>query len=1045
LEVLEGRDVPAIVSWINASGGDWDTASNWSTGQLPGASDDVVLNVPGTVTITHSTNTADAVRSISGTNALALSSGSLSVSSNSVYGGAVTLSGATLTGGGNLELDGALTWNAGTMSGTGTTLAKGTVLLNPTTQFFQPGLTLDGRTFENAKAATWVGGNISTGNGAVFDNMAGATLTIQTDSTFDSNFGQQATFQNEGTVTKSLTIGTTTFNTLFDNTGAVTVKTGTLNLNGGGDATGTFKAVSGATLGFTQDHYTLEAASLVSGGGTVQFLDNAFFGGSVYSVNGSFTASKVLISGGTVNFDANTTLPTLTFTGGTVSGTGNLTVTGPLNWTGGTMSGSGTTTANGALLIETTSATPVLNGRTFESDGTATLTGSGTFTIVSGALFDNPKGSTFNVQGDATIGDGSDTGTFSNEGTFRKTLTTGTTPLDVQFNNTGTTSVQSGTLALAGGGTSSGSFAASSGADLTFSGGTNTLSSTSRVTGAGAVTFQGGTTNILGVFSATSDLSVTGGTASFFQNLTLPTLTMSGGTFYDAGNVTIKGLLTWYGGSLTGPGVTLAKGGVTLENMAGFFQTGPTLDGRTFENAGTLTWLGGNVSTGNGAIFDNLAGATFAIETDATFDSNFGQQSTFQNAGAVTKSVTTGVTHFNPLFDNTGSVDVLAGTVALNGGGSSTGTFTAESGAILDFSAGTTTLAPTSAVGGAGTVQFGAQGFFGGSGGTTNLEGTFTAANTDIIGGTVNVTSNLSLANLTMSGGTLTGPSTITVAGPLDWTGGTMSGSGTTIAAGGLTIDTTTGGNPGLDARTFQNTLVGTLIGNGGTFAVSNTGTFDNAAGGALTIQGSVSFGAAFFQGPGAVRNEGTLTLSGTGTAVTVNETFSTSGTIDLGGDALSTSGTYTQTAGTTNLQGGTLTAGGTGVVLQAAASLIGPGTVNANVSNAGLVDPGSAGAPGQLTINGSYTQSGTGTLEIQLGGTTPGSGGYDQLDVNGAVTLDGTLSVALVNGFVPQSGQQFPFLTDSSESGTFATDLFPAGVNFQVAYGPNGVTLTAI
>ncbi|QJW97713.1 beta strand repeat-containing protein [Frigoriglobus tundricola] len=820
LEVLEGRDVPATVSWINASGGDWDTASNWSTGAVPGASDDAVLSVTGNVTVTHSTGAADAVRSISGTDALVLSGGSLSVSSNSDYTGAVTLSGATLTGGGNLELDGALTWTGGTMSGTGTTLATGTVLLNPTTQFFQPALILDGRTFDNAKAATWVGGNVSTRDGAVFDNLAGATFTVQTDSTFDSNSGQQGTFQNEGTVTKSLTIGTTDFNTLFDNTGTVTVKTGTLDLNGGGNATGSFKVSSGATLGFTQDQYTLGAASQVTGAGTVQFLDNAFFGGSVYNLNGSFTPSKTVISGGTVNFDANTKLATLTFTGGTLSGTANLTVTGPLNWTGGTMSGSGTTLSKGALLIETTSATPSLSGRTFDNDGSAILTGSGTLTIVSGALFDNAKGATFNVQGDAVIGDGSDTGTFDNAGTFEKTLTTGTTNLEAVFNNSGTVGVQTGTLALAGGGTGSGAFAVSSGAVLAFSGDTDTLSPASHVTGAGTVAFQGG---------------------------------------------------------------------------------------------------------------------------------------------------------------------------------------------------------------------------------TVNLEGAFAPANTDITGGTVNVTTNLSLADLTMSGGTLTGPSTVTVTGPLDWTGGTMSGSGTTVAAGGLTIDTTVGGNPGLSARTFRNAQVGTLVGNGGTFAVSNSGTFDNAAGGALTIQGSVSFGAAFFQGPGTVQNEGTLNLSGTGTTVTVNEPFTTNGTVNLGGNTLNTSGTYTQTGGTTNLQGGTLTAGGTGVILQAPASLIGPGTVNGNVANSGLVDPGSAGAPGQLTINGSYSQSGTGTLQIQLGGTTPGTGGYDQLVVNGAVALDGTLSVALVNGFVPQSGQQFSFLTDSSESGTFATDLFPVGVNFQVTYGPNGVTLTAI
>src|SRR5262249_55405007 len=42
LEILEDRTVLSKVTWINPQGGDWDTKSNWSTGQLPGVGDDVV-------------------------------------------------------------------------------------------------------------------------------------------------------------------------------------------------------------------------------------------------------------------------------------------------------------------------------------------------------------------------------------------------------------------------------------------------------------------------------------------------------------------------------------------------------------------------------------------------------------------------------------------------------------------------------------------------------------------------------------------------------------------------------------------------------------------------------------------------------------------------------------------------------------------------------------------------------------------------------------------------------------------------------------------
>src|SRR5207253_1704917 len=49
---LEDRTLPSTVTWINPGSGDWNTASNWSSGAVPGAADDVVINVPG-ITVTH--------------------------------------------------------------------------------------------------------------------------------------------------------------------------------------------------------------------------------------------------------------------------------------------------------------------------------------------------------------------------------------------------------------------------------------------------------------------------------------------------------------------------------------------------------------------------------------------------------------------------------------------------------------------------------------------------------------------------------------------------------------------------------------------------------------------------------------------------------------------------------------------------------------------------------------------------------------------------------------------------------------------------------
>ena len=54
VEPLENRTVLSTISWINPSGGDWNTASNWSTGFVPGKGDtaDINISVTSPITIT---------------------------------------------------------------------------------------------------------------------------------------------------------------------------------------------------------------------------------------------------------------------------------------------------------------------------------------------------------------------------------------------------------------------------------------------------------------------------------------------------------------------------------------------------------------------------------------------------------------------------------------------------------------------------------------------------------------------------------------------------------------------------------------------------------------------------------------------------------------------------------------------------------------------------------------------------------------------------------------------------------------------------------
>src|SRR6516225_8109239 len=62
IEPLENRVL--LSTWANPAGGDWDTASNWQGEVLPGPNDDVVINLPGNFTVTHSQNVTDTIRSL---------------------------------------------------------------------------------------------------------------------------------------------------------------------------------------------------------------------------------------------------------------------------------------------------------------------------------------------------------------------------------------------------------------------------------------------------------------------------------------------------------------------------------------------------------------------------------------------------------------------------------------------------------------------------------------------------------------------------------------------------------------------------------------------------------------------------------------------------------------------------------------------------------------------------------------------------------------------------------------------------------------------
>jgi virginiamycin B lyase len=152
-----------------------------------------------------------------------------------------------------------------------------------------------------------------------------------------------------------------------------------------------------------------------------------------------------------------------------------------------------------------------------------------------------------------------------------------------------------------------------------------------------------------------------------------------------------------------------------------------------------------------------------------------------------------------------------------------------------------------------------------------------------------------------------------------------------------------------------------------------------------------------------------------------------------------------TVSAGTLKLAGGAVTAAG-GLTIQNGGTLSGNGTLTANVSNSGRLSPGVPSmAAGLITVNGNYTQTANGALNIDIGGLAANQ--FDRLAITGAANLDGTLNVALINGFTPALNNSFQILTFANRVGDFAVkNGLNLGANkFDPQYHPTDLTLVVV
>jgi hypothetical protein len=85
------------------------------------------------------------------------------------------------------------------------------------------------------------------------------------------------------------------------------------------------------------------------------------------------------------------------------------------------------------------------------------------------------------------------------------------------------------------------------------------------------------------------------------------------------------------------------------------------------------------------------------------------------------------------------------------------------------------------------------------------------------------------------------------------------------------------------------------------------------------------------------------------------------------------------------------------------------------------------------FNITGDYTATSTAVHNFKIAGATEGL--YDGLNAGGIITLDGTLNVSLIDGFVPTTNHDIP-IVKGIITGKFSTVNIPS--RYTLIYNTN-------
>ncbi len=398
--VTGGTVSPPTDNWISTSSGNWNVASNWSTGAVPTSSSVVIINVPGaTPTITISSGT-QSVLSLTAADPISITGGSLIVSASSTISGALSMTG------GKVEATG----TGVSLAVTGTTTASGvgldaysgaTISLPQLTSYTDPstGVYLEtsgsGSVLSLPNLASITGTSVS-----VYASGPGCLIYLPALTTYKMSSRAGLTAQNGSTVVLNSSL------TSLNNVNVTVDGTSTLPITQFTTLTDCEISVFGAT-------YSLPNLTNITGSGlyadfgatlTVPYLTTDFDNAPAYTelqagANSTLNLPALTsITGNPVRVDpsgANSLveLPVLT-TFNITSGSGSMSAT-----VGATISDPKLTSLNGVVVTLDATSSLTTSQYTTLTDGNITLEG-GSLSLPNLTDID---GSSFMVSGGATL------------------------------------------------------------------------------------------------------------------------------------------------------------------------------------------------------------------------------------------------------------------------------------------------------------------------------------------------------------------------------------------------------------------------------------------------------------------------------------------------------------------------------------------------------------------------------------------------------------------------------------------------------------------